>query len=384
LNILCVRCGKSFSITAEQLGTRGKCPHCQHTILLPRSERAYRFAHERRRPPNWGLRSASGVTSIAVHIVLISLLLWIPWRHAAPEDALEESVSVNIASTHRDSLTRNALQWDWSAIERDPLNRVYLQKDLLRPATSMGDAWSAQLATRFESAAGSLGEGTDFDSFSATGDSTDDTDFGGLIERLQRDGLDIVITFDSTGSMDAEIRQVKARIERIGGALFKLIPQTRISICTYRDEGDAYVVQGLRLSENLAKISEYLDGISAEGGGDAPEAVDQGLRWAIEQNEFRPSARKVVLLFGDAPPHPGQKKTCLNLAASFRQQQNGSVSTVTCHSDRPLVDFVEIAVAGGGESFLSRHAREIMSQLMVLVFGSEHREKVIEALDLLR
>ncbi len=40
-------------------------------------------------------------------------------------------------------------------------------------------------------------------------------------------------------------------------------------------------------------------------------------------------------------------------------------------------------VAGGGEAFLSRNDREIMTQLMVLVFGSEHRDKVVEALELM-
>jgi Mg-chelatase subunit ChlD len=308
----------------------------------------------------------------------------IPWRVADRPVESESGVAVQIASTARESLTRDSLEWDLSSVQRDPIAEIQPLDNALQPSARVDDGWDVEVATPFASAAGGTAEGTDFAMFSASGTSDDDRDFGKLVERLQRDGLDIVITFDSTGSMDAEIRQVKARIERIGGALFRLIPKTRISICTYRDVGDAYVVQGLRLSDNLAKVSEYLDGISAEGGGDTPEAVDQGLRWAIEQNEFRPNARKVVLLFGDAPPHPSEKKDCLNLAASFRRQQNGSVSTVTCHSDRPLPDFVEIAQAGGGEAFLTRHEREIMSQLMVLVFGSEHRDKVIEALDLLR
>ncbi|MCP4479915.1 MAG: hypothetical protein GY818_17675, partial [Planctomycetaceae bacterium] len=45
--------------------------------------------------------------------------------------------------------------------------------------------------------------------------------------------------------------------------------------------------------------------------------------------------------------------------------------------------FVEIAQMGGGEAWLTKNEREIMSQLIVLVFGSEHREKVLQAFDLL-
>ena len=105
--------------------------------------------------------------------------------------------------------------------------------------------------------------------------------------------------------------------------------------------------------------------------------------WASKQNQFRPSARKIILVFGDAPPHPEKLKECLALASAFKGQQKGVVSTVTCRASTPLPEFYEIAKAGGGEAFLTRNQREIMTQLIVLVFGSRHREKVVEAFKLL-
>ncbi len=48
-----------------------------------------------------------------------------------------------------------------------------------------------------------------------------------------------------------------------------------------------------------------------------------------------------------------------------------------------MEEFYEIAAAGGGEAFISENQREIMQQLMVLVFGSAHKEKVLQAFDLL-
>jgi Mg-chelatase subunit ChlD len=207
--------------------------------------------------------------------------------------------------------------------------------------------------------------------------------FGKLISRLKRDGLDIVIVFDSTGSMQGEIDEVKNKIQRIGNALLKMIPKTRISICAYRDKDDEYVVKGTPLTDNLGRIILDLESITASGGGDKPEAVDAGLRWAIQKNEFRRTARKVILLFGDAPPHQSRKIECQKLAAEFRNRQRGVVSTVTCRSDQKLEDFELIARVGGGESFLTRNEREIMQQLIVLVFGSQHRAKVLEAFDLI-
>jgi hypothetical protein len=205
----------------------------------------------------------------------------------------------------------------------------------------------------------------------------------GMIGTLKRNGLDIVLCFDSTGSMSGEIDQVKRNIERIGATLTTLVPKARISICTYRDLGDEYVTKGLPLSSSIQDVHDYLGRISAGGGGDHPEAVDEGMYWSIHQNNFRPAARKVILVFGDAPPHPNKLKRCLDLANEFRGQSKGIVSTVTCHSAEPMPEFYEIAKAGGGEAFLARDQRQIMTQLMVLVFGSRHREKVIEAFKLL-
>jgi hypothetical protein len=183
--------------------------------------------------------------------------------------------------------------------------------------------------------------------------------------------------------MQGEINQVKSQISRIGSTLLTLVPKARISVCTYRDEGDEYVVRGLPLTSDLQQISDFLSRIRAQGGGDAPEAVHEGLRWSIEQNNFRSRARKVILVFGDAPPHEQQLTVCLQLASDFHGLQKGVVSTVTCRSHRKLESFVQIAEVGGGEAFLTADERQIMTQLIVLVFGSRHRAKVLEAFEML-
>lgn len=204
----------------------------------------------------------------------------------------------------------------------------------------------------------------------------------GMLQSLRRNGLDIVLTFDSTGSMSGEIQQVKQQLRRIGGTLLRLVPNARISVCTYRDTGDEYVVRGIPLTSDLRELENYLNGIAADGGGDEPEAVQEGLRWSMGYNEFRSKARKVILLFGDAPPHTEHLATCLKLAGDFNGQRKGIVSTVTCRHNQRMPSFVDIAYAGGGEAFLTSDEKQIMTQLLVLVFGSQYRSKVVEAFQL--
>ena len=217
---------------------------------------------------------------------------------------------------------------------------------------------------------------------SGTGDGLYDASFDGMVEYVRQNGLDVVLTFDSTGSMSGEINAVKQRILQIGSTLLAKVPETRIGLCTYRDLGDAYVVQGLPLTNDLTEVIRTLNGVRAGGGGDTPEAVHYGLQWSISNNAFRPGARKVILLFGDAPPHPQDINVCLALARQFHEDQGGIVSTISCRNMRGIPEFVAIARFGGGEAFLLNDHRRIMEELLVLMFGNKHREEVMKFFEL--
>ena len=202
--------------------------------------------------------------------------------------------------------------------------------------------------------------------------------FDELLSRLGKDGLDIAIVFDSTASMKLEIDQVKSGIEQMGKTLLRLVPKTRISVCTYRDQGDQYVTKGLPLSASIAQVATFLNEIRAQGGGDKSESVTAGIEWVIKNNRFRSRAKKVILIFGDAPPKRDQWLACQRLVSDFRFHQQGIVSTVTCHRRSRLNSFVEIAQLGGGESFLNSDETKIVQQLSVLVFGSRYQSQLLQ------
>jgi len=384
MKLNCVFCGKLFSISADQLGGQGKCPHCQEIVFLPRANESL---PDGERPALTA--SVSGHYLIAVlfaivlHILLLAALGLMVWGGDEARDSSEgirvqigRPSEAQVSPTRAESFTDSPQTTAWetpagdlqqafhkietTALQHLPLTPLKANDLLMQSNTSALMAQDSNLAANLHE------------------------DFGSLLERLKRDGLDLVITFDSTGSMTGEINQVKQQIQRIGRTLMDMIPQTRISICTYRDHGDDYLVKGLPLTRNLEQIQLFLNNTSAGGGGDEPEAVDEGLKWAIYENHFNPSARKVILLFGDAPPRDARLNDCLKMAAEFRQRQNGIISTVTCRNPRRLSSFVQIAEYGGGEAFLTQDEREIVTQLVILVFGSQHQEKALEAFKMLR
>jgi Mg-chelatase subunit ChlD len=388
MKIACIHCGRQFSIHAADLGGMGTCPHCHGQIALPKaasSENRPAPRGERQRPLGWLDGSISGLISLALHMSLfLAIVLWQQGGGSGGAGEGEE-VLIGLLPTE-DLVERPDEQLMTTEVTKQQSSDLssLVEVDVPSPATTAAAAGSGDLAAAALSASG--GDAGSFDLGPVQiggGGSVGGGSFEGMIGALRRTGLDIVICFDSTGSMSGEINQVKQQIERIGQTLTALVPKARISICTYRDQGDEFVAKGLPLTSNIQDVSSYLARIEAGGGGDHPEAVEEGLYWSSGQNRFRPAARKVILLFGDAPPHEEKLKRCLEIARDFQQQHKGIVSTVTCRNDQPLPEFYQIAVAGGGEAFLTTDQRQIMTQLMVLVFGSQHRQKVIEAFKLL-
>jgi len=382
MKLNCVYCGNLFSISAEQLGGHGRCPHCQEVVYLPKADEPLPSIEG-------GALTASSswhylvaiLLAVLLHLVLLIALGLTVW---GGENAIYSSQGVRVQVGRPIELPAASTASAADAEAAAPLLEVpvdQLQQALNQVQQSALNQLRAAPSANLENF-----QQRDLSSLIVGSQSLEadlDEDFGALLNRLKRDGLDLVITFDSTGSMTGEINQVKQQIQRIGRTLMEMIPQTRISICTYRDIGDLYVVKGLPLTRNLEQIQLYLNEITAGGGGDEPEAVDRGIEWSIYENRFNPSARKVILLFGDAPPHSHRLADCLRMAAEFHQQQGGVISTVTCRSTQRLDSFVQIAQVGGGEAFLTQDEREIVAQLMVLVFGSQHQDKVLEAFQML-
>lgn len=202
--------------------------------------------------------------------------------------------------------------------------------------------------------------------------------FSNRIRDAQLNGIDIAVVFDSTGSMKSEIHAVKQRISQIGTVVLKKIPKARFSLATYRDLNESYLVRGIELGSDVQKVQSFVNAADAQGGGDHPEAVQAGMAWALQTNRFRPEAQKVMLVFGDAPPHRSDVQTCLDLARQFHGYDKGRVYTVTCRSVTPLPEFYLIAQAGGGEAFVMQDSEQLMEYLLVMAFGPEHREQVLK------
>jgi len=79
----------------------------------------------------------------------------------------------------------------------------------------------------------------------------------------------------------------------------------RYGLVCYRDhppEDTSYATKVFPLTPSIRKMQEYVDSMSAQGGGDGPESVACALNEALN-SDWRKSAVKVCVIIADAPPH---------------------------------------------------------------------------------
>lgn len=213
-----------------------------------------------------------------------------------------------------------------------------------------------------------------------------DPKFIRYLEGLHRSGLDIVVVFDSTGSMGGVILELTKRVRDFAKVVSYVVPNARLGFVTYRDrrtfdlEDWEYVVKHLPLKkldqEGLGKLEHFLLRCDGFGGGDIPEAVHEGLVTAIEKAGWREDAGKVIIVVGDAPPHPeddGLAKT-YDLCRRWHRETGGTINCIdTADGSRILDEFKKMAAAAGGESSSLSDEKDVIRQLVLRTFAPQWR-----------
>lgn len=118
--------------------------------------------------------------------------------------------------------------------------------------------------------------------------------------------IDIVFSFDTTGSMYPCLTQVRRQIDQTAQRLFKDIPNLNIGIIAHGDYCDShiYVTKHLALSSDPNAVSYFVKNVEATGGGDWPECYELVLHEAHTQVNWREGSKRVLVVVGDAIPHP--------------------------------------------------------------------------------
>lgn len=214
--------------------------------------------------------------------------------------------------------------------------------------------------------------------------------------------LDLALLVDTTGSMGDELEYLKVEIDSIATRVKSLFPNVdqRFALILYRDKGDEYVTRTFNFTSSLTDFRRNLSQQSAGGGGDYPEAMQDGLEQATQLSWRDQGTARVMFLVGDAPPHAQDVDRALKavqtlrrkdvaiypIAGSGAQKQAEAVLRMTSFLTQGqylfLTDHSGVGFKHDAPSTASYNV-ERLDQLMVRMIASELAGKTLLATDII-
>lgn len=118
--------------------------------------------------------------------------------------------------------------------------------------------------------------------------------------------FDLGFVVDTTGSMSGLIQAAQKQMIDIVDSLSAAADvDMQLAVVEYRDHPpqDTMLTRVHPLTGDLKQAKRTINNLSADGGGDLPEAVFAGIVAACQQLDWRKHSRRIAILVGDAPPH---------------------------------------------------------------------------------
>ena len=190
--------------------------------------------------------------------------------------------------------------------------------------------------------------------------------------------MDMIFVIDQTSSMSDDIDQVKKTAKAILAKIALAFPDFRVAIVGYRDWGDTEMFKDIPFSSNSGEIQAAIDGLTASGGGDTPEAVLEALLRAIRL-PWRDGCNKQIILMGDAPPHspipqgPDMGKTANDVVKAAFEVDPAVINTILIaerpgsFSEAARTAFAELSARSSGTSTTADKAEEVPQKMMDMV-----------------
>jgi Mg-chelatase subunit ChlD len=205
----------------------------------------------------------------------------------------------------------------------------------------------------------------------------------GELERIQREGLEVMVCLDETGSMAPVIEEAKSTIARLLRRIRSLAPRFRVGLVTYDDGARVRVA----LTSDEEQVARAFQKVIAAGGGDVEEGVDKAIALAATQSKsgWSGKAVRVIVVVGDAPPHEGDVAGMLRFIAAARADplydlplriDTISTNLEDAYPDGIVPHFRAIAARGGGAAVRLGRGTDLALEIVASCFGPEWRDAV--------
>jgi hypothetical protein len=125
----------------------------------------------------------------------------------------------------------------------------------------------------------------------------------GALEKEKGKNVDMVLCLDTTGSMRDDIAAVRLRLIPMLEEIIAGFASFRIGMVLYKDYNEEYLNKVIPFTGDFSVFQRNLNAIRVGGGKDIPEAVYEALYEGAVKFPWEAES-KIMILIGDAPPHP--------------------------------------------------------------------------------
>jgi HEAT repeat protein len=214
---------------------------------------------------------------------------------------------------------------------------------------------------------------------------TADADTSPSDDAYEDDGLpstaatDIVIVFDTTGSMTHIWPLLCNAADAVLQGMIKQSPSLRMGLVLYRADNEArstkYTIKPVLLTRQYKQIRDEMDDALFGGGSGG---VHLGLDYALKTMPWRTHARKVVILIGDTSPPPEGVKLCMQSIREAWELDRILVTTLyvrTVHGEEHRQTYSLLSQSGAGRFYEFNKAWNRLVELSARDINEQGMEK---------
>ena len=196
--------------------------------------------------------------------------------------------------------------------------------------------------------------------------------------------VEVMFSFDTTGSMYPCLTQVRKKVKTSVKRLFKDLPGIKIGVIAHGDYCDSkiYVTKHQALSAKPEPIVKFVEKVKPTYGGDYPEAYELVLHEA-RKLDWTPHAKKILVMIGDAIPHgPKQnpKKLDWKKEAKALGKDGVRIYAVQALGRKDATSFYKgMAKLSGGSHLALDQFSSITDLIMAIAYSTDSDTSKIEA-----
>lgn len=208
-------------------------------------------------------------------------------------------------------------------------------------------------------------------------------------------GMDLLISFDTTGSMYPVLTQVRREVVEFVHNMQKSVNNIRIGIIThgdYCDKDNPYTIRVLDFTDDIDKISDFVTSTEGTYGGDADECYELVLNVSHKFIDWRDNVNRIMVMIGDANPHGvnyPQNLDHLDWKTEAKKLNDCNIKVFAVHAlsyyRRSSRDFYEtVSKITGGTYLTLDQFNEITNLILATCCSAYSTEKLNEFVEIIR